>query len=413
MPGAGIETVTLDESTENPLDAVLAQVDGSGTGPLMIVGLERASPSAAEERPVLYALNMSRPDWPKVLPRPLVLWVPEYLLALLGQEAPDFLDWRSDTLFFADQPGSDLLALDAENWRIDLDKEGMSGALRESRIEELRSRLAALENAAEDPVALEAVAGWLAEMGRHLTTLGDFQGALSHFEQALKVAEKLQRPELLASVYGNLGTFHGRNGEVAAAEAMYQKALQLFQQTGDEPAAARIYGNLASVELDRGSIEAAEKYCLRCLEVAERLGLQADVLSCFGRLAGIAEVRGDLASAKTFLQKALAPYREAEERADLAKVRFQLQLSRILLAEGDLAQAETLMEEAAGTAMEAGARPAVARSRRLLGTLYARRGDYLKAHALWQEALNLYRAMGVQGEAERTQALLEAPAPRR
>ncbi|HEV7515230.1 MAG TPA: hypothetical protein VGR07_02915, partial [Thermoanaerobaculia bacterium] len=82
----------LDEHTTLPLDEILAQVSSEAQGPVMVLGLEWSCPSDATYHPVLERLNLSRPRWPIELPRPVVFWVPEYMLGLLGREAPDFLD---------------------------------------------------------------------------------------------------------------------------------------------------------------------------------------------------------------------------------------------------------------------------------------------------------------------------------
>ncbi len=77
----------------------------------MVLGLEESNDPSDAEHPVLWTLNLSRPDWPQKLPRPVVLWVPEYMLGLLEWEAPDFLDWRSDTMNFGDMSLEEVNAL--------------------------------------------------------------------------------------------------------------------------------------------------------------------------------------------------------------------------------------------------------------------------------------------------------------
>ena len=44
-----------------------------------------------------YYRNRFSQTWPGS-GQPVVFWVADYLVGLLGREAPDFFDWRSDTL---------------------------------------------------------------------------------------------------------------------------------------------------------------------------------------------------------------------------------------------------------------------------------------------------------------------------
>ncbi|MDQ3651205.1 MAG: tetratricopeptide repeat protein [Acidobacteriota bacterium] len=73
--------------------------------PLFVYGLENLLPSSVEENlrreETLQELQLRREQF-RNLKRPLVLWMPEYVYTLIGQQAVDFWSWQSGTFFFTE-----------------------------------------------------------------------------------------------------------------------------------------------------------------------------------------------------------------------------------------------------------------------------------------------------------------------
>lgn len=396
-----IETVTLDESIEHPLDAVLAQVDRTKNGPVMIVGLERSNPSAAKERPILYALNMSRPDWPKEIPRPLVLWIPEYLLGLMGREAPDFLDWRSDTLFFPDPATGGLLPLKSEVW-LSGQRESKSEEQRRARIRELESRLAVSPDA-DDPVVMAARSGWYEELGNLLFQAGDLNAARTCYLASLEVERKLGREEGIADALGNLGLISYAAGEAGDAEKALFEVLGIHRKLGKRYGEATGLANLASVALESNRIDDAEAYARQAREVARDAGLQHLMPFLSNIDFGVAVARRDPA-AQSLGREALA---EAS-RADLLPVRAQVlhNLGVLFSREGDLDRAEQAYKEALEISRVLGMRAESAKSLLDIGALYALREDVGAAIEVLTEAEQLSLETGDRVTSQRARDLL-------
>lgn len=66
----------------------------------MIVGAEQALADADQAWRFLGRLNLRRALWPERIPYPVVFWVHHRARGLLTSGAPDFFDWRSDTIEF-------------------------------------------------------------------------------------------------------------------------------------------------------------------------------------------------------------------------------------------------------------------------------------------------------------------------
>jgi len=94
LPHKRLQCVKLQ--TTDPLNEVLSQTHES-QGPVF-VDLEQAATRDLDSHPMLRSLNAQRSDWQRRLRQPVALGLPECGLPLMAREAPDFLDWRSDTI---------------------------------------------------------------------------------------------------------------------------------------------------------------------------------------------------------------------------------------------------------------------------------------------------------------------------
>ena len=292
LPGARLYVVTLNPDTRDPLEETVRQIGSDAGGPVMLTGLESAAPSAADYRPVLQVLNLQRPKWPERIPRPVVLWIPDYLLALLGSEAPDFLDWRSDTIFFPPLSEPSLIAMDSVPWAGGTDGR-MIEADRRERIRELQSRLAAYDKS-DDRVVQSACLEWMTELGSHYHLLGELNAAEEMYRKALKNAEGLGRAEGTAAAYGNLGVIYLTRGDLDEAEKMHRKALEIEERLARLEGMVNAYSNLGVIYGRRGDLDEAEKMHRKALEIEERLGRLEGMANAYGNLGVIYGRRGDL-----------------------------------------------------------------------------------------------------------------------
>jgi tetratricopeptide (TPR) repeat protein len=83
------------------LDALL-KVSGAPR-PLLVYGIERLLPSgemATHVREQLLSELQLRREQFRALGRPVVLWMPDYVYTLIGQQAVDFWSWQSGAFFF-------------------------------------------------------------------------------------------------------------------------------------------------------------------------------------------------------------------------------------------------------------------------------------------------------------------------
>ena len=389
LPSAHLDTVELGDSVENPLDSIVERSTRETEGPLMILGLERSNPSALPDHPVLFALNLSRPEWPRRLPVPVVFWVPEYLLGLLEREAPDFMDWRSDTVFFPEPVEEDLVPLDARLWGGGGDR-SMPEPQRRARMEELRSRLVG-QAESEDPIVLAARASWLSELGQHALLLGELADAERFFREALAIGERLGRPDLVAPLYSSLGAVLESRGRLDEAEEMVR--LAIAKRSGNEAELAVNYGNLGIILSRQGRLSEAEILFREALVFHSRMGDSEGTARDLLNLARVSLELGNLADAEPSLLKGLVTYVKIGNRQGMA-TGFR-DLAFLLTEKGDLQQAESLLREAMALSRQLGDRAGVADLYQGLGLVHARRGETAEAREAWTRARDLYSEMGM------------------
>lgn len=285
MPWLGIAAVELEAGTEDMLAEVLARLPPDREGAAMVTGLERSVPSSEGDHPVLRTLNLSRPEWPRRLARPVVLWVPEYLLPLLAREAPDFLDWRSDTLHFPALTDREHVALDSRpHWG--QASGDMTVEQRGARIEELRARLATPWSPS-DLLARSARFDWFLELGDQLRILGEIEEAMCLYRQALGLSEsRLNAAESDRSsqalrdrsmAWGRIAVIFETQGDLDEALRIWrEEEIPTYEKLGSAADLVTAHTIVSEALLDRGSpgdAEEARRRLATALPLAEKMKL--------------------------------------------------------------------------------------------------------------------------------------------
>ena len=145
---------SLNVVGEDPLDEIVESVPDDGS-PVMLVGLEDPLEQPEQAARLVQRLNLRREEWPEQVPRPIVFWVPGRLLGCLTNGAPDFFDWRSDTIDFPETVVPAAMLGD-RHWKYGVDPK-LSNEERIERRKELEARIRLAGNAS-DPRVLSNLA---------------------------------------------------------------------------------------------------------------------------------------------------------------------------------------------------------------------------------------------------------------
>lgn len=392
MPGMKLQTVTIGKEATDILDEIHRQLGSKISGPVMVVGLEDLLSSDTQSHPILNSLNLRRSDWPQLIPQPVVFWLPEYLLGLFARSAPDFLDWRSDTLHFPDTEIDQFQVLHSATWEGGMDTR-MPAIARIERIKELESRITTNENNI-DPVIRSTVATWLNELGLHLALMGRTHEAVVCFQKLLSMLRKTGNQKFVGIVLGNLAVAHRNIGNARKAIELFEqqlkiaresndleaesnateglalaykdlgdtqnsleshnKALAIYRQMGNRRSEGHSLNNLGIAYKNLGDLQKAIELYEQSLSIKEQTGDRRGAASCFGNLGIVYARLGDIHKSVEFQQRALAIYRELGDRRGEVTALGNLSVSYKNL--GEVRKAIELQEEQVVITRETGDR---------------------------------------------------------
>lgn len=402
MPVRPIETIVLDPGIESILNGVIDRADPGGHGPLMVMGLERALDSTAKQHPILHGLNLSRPEWPKKLPRQVVFWLPEYALGILGREAPDFADWQSGTYFFLGRTDDSIEARDvggpSRGPRPDVDLPVPNLRARERRDVELGSRLSSVTNN-DSPEVLVARSRWLSELGRIALVDGRFEDAERFHLESLDLGERIGQEQPIAAQLTNLAGVYEARGEYLRAEETLARAIEIHQTLGDNSALGTDLANLGNLAFRQSKLERAEQLYRRALGLVEQVEDVGEVARITSNLAAVFREGGRLDESAEALQRSREMFRLLGDKLGEATVAGSFGL--LAMDRGDYLQAEAFLQEAMALDRELGRPVGVASRLAGLGVVAARQGRFDEAIGRLREALVVFEEVGdPHGQAE-------------
>jgi tetratricopeptide (TPR) repeat protein len=389
--------VEVDLEGEPDVYPAVARAAGSSAedAVLFVYGLEHHLPSGDPERAqqTLRALNWRRAAYQR-LGRPLAFWLPEYALAMVAREAPDFYDWNSGVFEIeVPQPQREALLADA----LALPDEAEASL----PVEEKRARLRLLEGLweeyrGESLAERQARLQVALKMARLHESLGDYSQARRLYEESLHIAEELGDRAGVARVLHNLGVLAQQQGDYGRAWQFYEESLRISEELGDRAGVASLLHNLGSVLQALGDLAGAKACYERALGIWERaLGPEhPHVAIAVNNLGSVLQALGDLAGAKACYERALGIWERAlgPEHPHVAIAVNNLGL--VLQALGDLAGAKACYERALriDEAAFGSDHPNVARDVNNLGGVLQALGDLAGAKACYERTLRILRS---------------------
>ncbi len=350
LPALTLHRIELpDPAEQDPLAAVAALAP---PGPVMIVGLECLLADEARAERLLSALNLSRGDWPLRLSAPVVVWLPRRLMGRLTAGAPDFFDWRGDSLDFPELTSDQTRPFAVRDWEWGVDPR-LTREEQDERLRELKARLAATRDTEDERVIRRRLEWWdeLAELNR---ICGNLDEALRiRTEEQLPVYERLGDVREKAITRGRIADILQARGNLdEALRIRTEEQLPVYERLGDVREKAVTMGKIADILHARGNLDEALR--IRTEEeipVYERLGDVRSKAVTMGQIADILQACGNLDEALRILTDELLP--AFERFGDVrSKAITRGRIADILQARGNLDEALRILTDEALTAFE-------------------------------------------------------------
>ncbi|HEY0078159.1 MAG TPA: tetratricopeptide repeat protein [Pyrinomonadaceae bacterium] len=353
LPEQNISEVHLTEPVTHLLDALRERLPSSAPDALLVSGLEYSLPVAAEAptTPFIANLNASRNSFPEVIPYPLVLWIPEYVLNAIILAAPDFFSIRSGVYFFAATPGETMEVADSLTSGAEFTLYDLTHAEKLERIRAIENLLADYEALPADQRDLYAEMRLHLRVGNLLAMLASYDAAESHYQQILTLANELSDRPYKAAALISIGVIYLDKRRFPEAEEAFQKSIEMFYESNNHEYVAYALANLGNLYAALRRWDDAKKAYEQSVEIRHKLG-------------------------KT-VEEGLSLYH----------------LALVLTEQGQLPEAEEVYKQSFDIAREHDIYSLLGANLHGLGFLYKKQGRRSEADRAYQQALNIFRQL--------------------
>lgn len=225
-----------------------------------------------------------------------------------------------------------------------------------------------------------------------LKSQGDFDGARRHYAAARDQAAALGDSALVVQSLLGLGTVQKAEGDLDGAVVTAGEAMRMAQRLGRDDLVASAYDDRGNARLALGRYRDAREDVDSCLAIQDRAGVAIDArVATLDRLGGIEALLGNFDAARSRFESALAFARSRDLRA--RSVFVLLHLAALETNLGDPSRARTLAREGIEIARESSQPRVEIQFLRLQSDILVELGDDEEALAAAQDGLRLARSV--------------------
>lgn len=388
-----VQEIHLNQPVNHLLDALRERLNSPLPDAVFVSGLEHSLPFISEAATTSFIanLNASRNSFPQTLPRPIVLWVPEYVLTAIVQGAPDFFSIRSGIYSFV----ATLEGLTEFAQTLSAGKHWQAASLplaeKRDRLAAIEQLLAEYENLSAERRDRHAELRLLDRLSVLLTAQGRYAEAFRQSQRAIKLAEELGDRAGFASLLHNLGTLHQGRGEYDEAQECYQQSLRIAEEVGDRTGVAASLHNLGMLHQNRGEYGKAQDCYEQSLRIMEELGDRAGFASLLHNLGTLHRDRGEYREARDRYEQSLRIKEEIGNHTGVASSLHEL--GNLHYLRGEYGEALNRYQQSLRIKEELGYRAGDASSRGQIGRLFTETERYEEAFPLLLKALDTFRQL--------------------
>jgi tetratricopeptide (TPR) repeat protein len=361
---------------------------------VFVTGLEYGIPYDQPNARILAELNLGRDAFPRDVPYPLVIWLPDYAVTAVARFAPDFWAWRSGVFEFETGEAGRSLAFERyrrgdQSWDVLNNLAPEARLLRRRQLESLLDDYRDLSN--EPRVAMERAA-IVAILGDLCATSQDFDDAIVYYQQALQIIHRSGDSADGATILNNLGLVHGALGNKQKALDYFEQSLALSRHETDRMGEASTLSNLGTVHADLGEQRVALDYFEQALALSREVDDQAGEATILNNIGWAYYALGEQQVALDYFEQALTRLRQVGNRAVEAATMHNLGL--VFFALGDNRKALDYYQQALSISRQLGNRTGEAVTRLAIGKVYDTLGDKRKALDFYKQAVDTVHLLG-------------------
>lgn len=160
-----------------------------------------------------------------------------------------------------------------------------------------------LSNAEKDRLLMKGTL--LQQQGEDRRQVRDMEGALSHYEQALKLFRKAEDPVAIGRVVQGLGMIHRDLKQFKKAEKCLYEALEIFESIYDAKRQGTTYDRLGTTYYMMGDHRRSAEMYLKAGEVLKDCGAYEDAVLSNSAAASLQIDAGEAAQAESLLRETI------------------------------------------------------------------------------------------------------------
>ena len=364
LPQMRVQQITFTEPLTHLLDELRLRIAEPTPDAIFVVGLEN-SVSVTQQAgniPFVANLNAARNSFPRYIPCPLVLWIPEYVLTAIMKGAPDFFSVRSGVYQFEDvsEDAKAFSTSDAHNDALDTQQQ--------------------LSHTQEEKIIPLSAEQW--ERVEHLQALLHEAQSLPSDRRDLKMEARLLNQ--IGSAYSNMG----RNEE---AEQAQNQSLVIYCELDDVRGQAETLNYLGRIYRHQGLFSNSEEAHRRSLALSRKINDSRREASSLNYLGRTLRYQNRLDEAADAHRSGLVLYHARNDYNDIARTLNHL--GNTLRQAKRPEEAEVQHQEALAMWRRIGNRDGEAKTLNYLGIVYRYQQRYKEAEDAYRESLRIKREL--------------------
>ncbi len=245
---------------------------------------------------------------------------------------------------------------------------------------------------------------------------GEYEGAFSDLETALKLSDRLGDKVWKSRIQNTLGWLHSELYNVEPAILYNQNGLQSAWQLGDPEIIRNAAINLGDCYLLKGDLITAESLLLTVYRDSQQSGKWGEewmkwryLQHCCHSLGELRLLQGDVESGLRLAQECLQLAEPTKTRKNIIKG-WRL-MGQAFLAQGNIERSQEFLEKAIVLAEELGNPPQLWKTYTAIGDLHSQCGQTEKAVTAYRQALQVIEDTGSRLQSEQIKQIFLTAKP--
>ncbi len=223
---------------------------------------------------------------------------------------------------------------------------------------------------------------------------GKLDEALDYCQRSLEISEKIEAKERLTTSLNYLGDIYEYKGELDKALRYYERGLTISEDIGEKRGIAVSLFHLGTVHASKGELDEALESLQESMDLADKIGEKNLLAPIRCRLTEVWLKKDELDKADKTSKKALGLADELGSNWE--KGMSHMFRGMVYKRERRWQESEEELSKSIETLKEADYQGELARAEYEFGSMWKAKGDEKKAKEWLEEALSMFKEMGMQ-----------------